>query len=477
MEKRRIIAYGAGKFFEENIACISLRYDVMFVCDGDKRKHERRIKDVPCVSPEEMKKYPGTPVLITAMNPEKVRGIREELKRHGLRELDFYEETNLVRGVNKKKRKMIIFGTMEECHSFSVKLLCQYSDMEIAGFATHDYGLIGEDEVSRKQVVTYIRAEEMVRTGDIHGVIAVSDTFGLYFVQQLFDWEVIVRDNFYIGSNRNGQVLFKPYRKSKRLGTVQFLVSPGCNLNCKLCSHFSPLVKEGEFYDFRQFTNDIERLKELVSDIDSISLLGGEAMLCPNLERYLYKAREVYPESEITIGTNGILIENMSDELICAMKETNCFFSLSVYPFMAKRIDEILMHLKTLQIRYFIDTWRFNIPRNDVFFRRYDYRGNNDFVESWSRCVGKACHALYNGKISACHFPVTAPYFNSYFGEELFDTKEDCIDLYDDELDSEKLVLLMSSPMKSCRYCHEKQYEKWDVIGKKSKIDDWVISP
>ena len=65
--------------------------------------------------------------------------------------------------------------------------------------------------------------------------------------------------------------------------------------------------------------------------------------------------------------------------------------------------------------------------------------------------------------------------FNRYFEYEYFTTKQDVIDLYDGNLTTEKLLLRLRTPMESCKYCHLPIYEKWERIGKKSVLSDWIV--
>ncbi len=60
-----------------------------------------------------------------------------------------------------------------------------------------------------------------------------------------------------------------------------------CNLNCKGCVHFSPLVRESVFPKLSDVERDFIRLREIIEYIDTIRILGGEPRLNPELSRYL----------------------------------------------------------------------------------------------------------------------------------------------------------------------------------------------
>ena len=87
-----------------------------------------------------------------------------------------------------------------------------------------------------------------------------------------------------------------------------FSVATHCNLNCKGCAHFSPLSKE-EFPDFAEAERDFARLGELFhGKCSSISLMGGEPLLNPQIEDYCRMVRKYFPVGDVQIVTNGILL-------------------------------------------------------------------------------------------------------------------------------------------------------------------------
>ena len=69
---------------------------------------------------------------------------------------------------------------------------------------------------------------------------------------------------------------------------IRFIVDivDHCNLNCKGCGHFSPLAPKS-FLDIETFENDLRRLNGLLNgNIYCFELMGGEALLHPQLEDF-----------------------------------------------------------------------------------------------------------------------------------------------------------------------------------------------
>lgn len=73
--------------------------------------------------------------------------------------------------------------------------------------------------------------------------------------------------------------IFVPYDDREEIMELQYMVAFHCNLNCKGCSHFSPLVKEPLYASADMVRRDLLRLKKLVKNIWRICMLGGGAVV------------------------------------------------------------------------------------------------------------------------------------------------------------------------------------------------------
>lgn len=97
-----------------------------------------------------------------------------------------------------------------------------------------------------------------------------------------------------------------------------------CNLNCHGCMQFCPLYYgEKDQPTLESCTSTLKMLKEKVTSIAHFSILGGEPLLAPNLKDYIQMVRKLFPETEITLTTNGLLIPDAADELMECIKHYN----------------------------------------------------------------------------------------------------------------------------------------------------------
>lgn len=260
--------------------------------------------------------------------------------------------------------------------------------------------------------------------------------------------------------------LITPTLSDPYLSYLEFHVADHCNLNCKYCTHYSPLVTEPVFANYEQFSSDLQQLKKYIPDIGIIRILGGEPLLNPDLGKFIAFTRNLYPASIITVVTNGLLIRQMSPELIRQMKENMAFIHISFYPPLQETIRDIKQFLYEQEIPYTITEMTTNFCKTQTLTPHTD----EDFFYS---CFQASCTCLQDGKLAPCYAPFTTKYFNTAFSKEL--PTDEGIDLYDDTLTSARLKAELLLPMQRCRYCISGNAYPWEIIGKHSVLEDWVV--
>jgi hypothetical protein len=103
-------------------------------------------------------------------------------------------------------------------------------------------------------------------------------------------------------------------------------------LKCQFCDHFAPLAEE-EFADIKVFKKDFARLSELLNTkVDRIGLMGGEALLHPRLNDFLYVARKYFPKTKLQLITNGILLLKQTEDFWKACRNNGIIIVNTKYP-------------------------------------------------------------------------------------------------------------------------------------------------
>lgn len=245
---------------------------------------------------------------------------------------------------------------------------------------------------------------------------------------------------------------------------VELHISDKCNLNCKGCTHFSPLFEEIGA-DFEQKIGDIRQLKKIFSDIFRVDILGGEPLLNPELKKYIVTLRKELPNSFIQIYTNGILIPKLSADVLKAIHDYNIAISISEYYPTHKMIDEIVCCLNQYHIRYRIAEYNskqlFNKPISTSVKSKYP-----------QKCISDGCITVSNGMISRCPTLMYINKFNEVFHQDL---PTDGIYRISDYSDGEELLKDMKKIVPLCKHCIACDME-WSVCGKEKKFEDFAVS-
>ena len=256
------------------------------------------------------------------------------------------------------------------------------------------------------------------------------------------------------------------YISAKYLPYLEFHVADHCNLNCKACEHYSGLVKEPRFTNLEKFTRDFERLHELIDDLGMIRILGGEPLLNPELNEYIKLSRRLYPQANIRVVTNALLLPKMPEEFFETLRRCNATIDISFYPPLESKMPAIKSLLEEKRVQFHIG------PLYKKFTCKQTLIPHDYPREIFLQCVQANCHNLYDGKIAACFLPFTTKYFNAYYGKNL--PEDGALNLYDETLTTEKLKAHLLTPFERCRYCTPPVEVEWSTIKNPSPISDWV---
>lgn len=244
-----------------------------------------------------------------------------------------------------------------------------------------------------------------------------------------------------------------------------------CNLNCKSCSHFSPIAKE-EFLDVDEYEKDCKRLSELFEQkVNFIRLMGGEPLLHPNIEKFLSITRNYFPNGIIDLDTNGILVLSMKDKFWKAMHDNNIYLTITKYPIKVN-YDLIKQKCKEENVHFrFFDEQPVRIFNHLPL----DLSGRQNIEKSFYNCyLANSCHTLKHGKMYTCSTIPHIEHFKKYYKCDLKVYEEDYIDIYKVK-DKNEILNFLARPVPFCRYCNVEKRTlngKWDVS--KKSIKEWI---
>lgn len=265
-------------------------------------------------------------------------------------------------------------------------------------------------------------------------------------------------------------------RRSLR-GTVydfhfEFHLAEHCNLQCRGCTHFSPLAKP-EFTSVGEFEKDIFRLSELTGKrARFINLLGGEPLLHPEAERFCAIARDAFPDTTIRLVTNGILLPSMSESFWRVCRETNTEIGVTEYPIQF----DYEQARKTVEDHGCVYvSFSGTGARDELWKLSMDEEGHSRPIDNFMNCPRpNACVFCAHGKLFSCATIANAYHFNRYFQKHLELDESDYIDIYQVQSVTEILEFL-SNPVPFCRHCNieARQYGvPW--APSEFRIEEWT---
>ena len=243
----------------------------------------------------------------------------------------------------------------------------------------------------------------------------------------------------------------KPY-----LRYFEYHVSDHCNLKCRGCGHYSNFATP-RFGDLKKYTRDLKRLKELFWGIRTIRLMGGEPLLNKELPDFMSCTRDIFPDADIMVVTNGLLIPGIEEDILKIMNRYCIRFDISLYPPTEKIKERIELRCIENEVDY-----HFSNPIHE-FYDCINYNGDSDKNTAYEKCESKGCHFLEDGKMAVCCLPIVYKRQEKKLSWKMHIGEKDIVDLYDHNLDGYKLNEILSRPMDMCRYCSDgaMRYFEW----------------
>jgi hypothetical protein len=185
--------------------------------------------------------------------------------------------------------------------------------------------------------------------------------------------------------------------KQRKLLRFDVQLADHCNLNCKGCGNFSPVAPK-HFLEKEIFEKDCTRLAELSGGrLEDICLFGGEPLLHPEIAEIMKIARKHFPDTDIGILTNGILLLKMNNDFWDCCRENNIKITITKYPI---KIDIPAIKEKARKVLVQLEVFYENTERT-FFFRPLNSAGNMNPKKNFMFCwEANRCIILKDGKLA-----------------------------------------------------------------------------
>lgn len=248
---------------------------------------------------------------------------------------------------------------------------------------------------------------------------------------------------------------------------LEIHVANGCNLNCKGCLHFSNLYQKDEFPDLKMLLRNIKVINKQC-EIFQLRVLGGEPLLNPEIENFLEELREILPDCDISVISNGILIPRMKKSLYRVMRENYIGFNITLYIPTLKMKDKIYDTLQENGVAY-----GSHEAKTDKFMKFLTTKMNKSNAKTYTSCEPRGILVIKDDCIYKC--PIEA-YIGKYFDRFQIPLQHSKGIKIEGIRDWGELVYdLYTKPVQMCKYCSEKpEYYEWSN-GKPEK-EDWLVN-
>lgn len=245
---------------------------------------------------------------------------------------------------------------------------------------------------------------------------------------------------------------------------VEVHISDKCNLNCKGCTHFSPLY-DSVNVKYENVIEDLLKLKNIFSNIMRIDILGGEPLVSNNLDKYVVEMRRLFPNTSLELFTNGLLIPNLSSEVCKTLRNNNVLVTITEYEPTHKIIDKIISKLEEYKIRYAIVPYDIR----QIFNKPISLSDNSKYP---NMCISNGCVVVADGKISRCPTLMYINKFNEYFKTNL---PNDGILELSEYKDGAVLLEELKKEVPLCKHCIKCDM-KWDRCTGEKKLSDFAVT-
>lgn len=262
----------------------------------------------------------------------------------------------------------------------------------------------------------------------------------------------------------------KTYLRHQRLPLhIEFNLSDYCNLNCKGCSHYSPLAPDLQ-ESLESLRHSMEKISSIkgVEKIKTVYLIGGETLLYRNLCEAIEMARKFFPKAELKVFTNGLLLPKMSEEFWETCRNNRVNINITRYP-VKFDYDGVEKLCRDKGIEYEIYGDR---SLKDSFLRfPLDPKKRHNPRVSHFRCTSFGCVTVDNGRIFPCSQSACMGHLNDRFSTDFKWEKGDYISV-DDLHDVKQIFRLRNRPVPFCGYCGHTETTEYGPSARSAS--EWI---
>ena len=256
------------------------------------------------------------------------------------------------------------------------------------------------------------------------------------------------------------------------LGYAETNLIDSCNLNCSGCTHYANLFDKNDFYPIEKHERDVKNFAAAV-DVLQFRLLGGEPLLLPNLADYIKITRKYFPQTDLRLVTNGLLLPSASQDLLDAIRDNGFIVDITLYPPTEKVIDKVSAILEENKILFTKGSLT-NGRTVENFFVFLTLHGGHDPQKSRQVCINDTCRFMRDGKIYKCPIDALSYKFAEKFGLKGF-PKSTGVTIGAPNFVS--LLEKLNGNVECCYWCNETNRQVAWKTSNKPALEEWLANP
>lgn len=237
---------------------------------------------------------------------------------------------------------------------------------------------------------------------------------------------------------------------------IAFEVTTVCNLRCKYCTDYIPVLKNHRHLEVEQVIRDIDTFFSVVGRCLRVQLTSGEVLLCPNLNLVLKKLISMDEVQLIEIVTNGMTYPR-DENTLKLLANPKVLISMSNYN-CPERTDVSRSFYKRNGIKVrFVDEQYWTIQGLPPYDRKLN---KEQLTNHYMDCpMAKVCpQQVSEGKVASCGK------IQRFKEVSEFKSSHDFVDLYmyesKEDLRQALIDLKIEPYMDGCGWCDVNFYPK-----------------
>ncbi|MCH5229293.1 MAG: radical SAM protein [Muribaculaceae bacterium] len=252
--------------------------------------------------------------------------------------------------------------------------------------------------------------------------------------------------------------------------TIEISVCAHCNLNCKGCSHYSPISSPSSIkLSLNELHKDLINLKKISRSLECIRIMGGEPLLYNNLIEVLELVRNSFKSLKIELVTNGIKIldnDYQKNKLFWeTCRKLNIIICLTIYP-----ID---IDYKSIINFFNLNKVSFNIYNKVDKFIEFKLNQTPSSKFNYYSCGEQFNLQLYNSKLFSCAQCAYINILNARLKNKFYQHKKDYIKI--NKINQLRLRLYLILPKPFCSFCQFPRTQvNWEYSNKKK--EEWLFN-